>query len=48
MMGGAATGFGMGFGFGHGLFGGVWMVFIWLLPIVLILWALEVLFDKGK
>jgi putative membrane protein len=28
----------MGDGFGHG-FGGLWMILIWVLPLVLIIWA---------
>ncbi len=30
-----------GFGFGHGLGGGLWMILIWLIPLVLIIWGLR-------
>ncbi len=40
--------FGTGFGWGHGLFGGFWMVLVWLLPILLIAWAGKGLFGDGR
>lgn len=30
-----------GFGFGHGLAGGLWMILIWLIPVVLIVWGVR-------
>lgn len=39
--------FGTGFGWGHGLFGGLWMVLVWLLPVLLLVWAVKGLFGGG-
>ncbi len=30
-----------GFGFGHGLGGGLWMILIWLIPLLLVLWGIR-------
>lgn len=35
-----------GFGFGHGLGGGLWMILIWLIPLVLIVWGLRHLMSQ--
>jgi putative membrane protein len=29
----------MDFGYGHGFGGGLWMLLIWLIPILLVVWA---------
>jgi len=30
-----------GFGFAHGLGGGLWMILVWLIPVVLIIWGIR-------
>nr|CRH06113.1 conserved protein of unknown function [Candidatus Magnetococcus massalia] len=35
-------------GWGHGLFSGLGMVLVWLIPIVLIIWVLQGLFSSEK
>ncbi len=30
-----------GFGFGHGFGGSLWMILIWLIPLVLIIWGIR-------
>ncbi|MBF0383667.1 MAG: hypothetical protein HQL69_21820 [Magnetococcales bacterium] len=30
-----------GMGYGHGLFGGLWMVLVWIIPILLVVWLIS-------
>ncbi|OSM04131.1 hypothetical protein [Magnetofaba australis] len=32
---------GLGFGLGHGVFGGLGMILVWLLPLLLLAWAIK-------
>lgn len=36
-----------GWGMGHGLGGGLWMVLLWLVPIALVIWAIQATGRRG-